>query len=193
MRAAFGAPIKAEDAEQWLVTRGTFTEFPDLWTGTSLSALTRISDANPQQKDYSWGTVKLVRWRSSDGIPLKGLLYKPENFDSTRQYPMVVYFYEQRSQNLHSYVPPNGRNVINSTHYISNGYLVFEPDIAYQTGYPGPSALKSIVPGVHALLARGFVDPKRLGIQGQSWGGYQTAYIITQTSLFAAAMTGARW
>lgn len=189
--AAFGTPLKAEDAEQWLVTRSTFVEFPDLWTGPSLAALTRVSDANPQQKDYAWGTVELVRWTSADGIPLKGLLFKPENFDSTRQYPMITYFYEQLSQNLHAYVPPNGRNVINPTHYVSNGYLVFEPDIAYQTGYPGPSALKSVVPGVQSLLARGFVDPKRLGIQGQSWGGYQTAYIITRTSLFAAAMAGA--
>ncbi len=189
--AGYGDPLKAAHADQWLVSKGTFVEFPDLWTGASLGSLTRISDANPQQKDVNWGTVELVRWTSSDGIPLKGLLFKPENFDSTRQYPLIAYFYEQLSQNLHNYVPPNGRNVINPTHYVSNGYLVFEPDIAYQAGYPGPSALKSVVPGVQSLLARGFVDPKRLGIQGQSWGGYQTAYIITQTSMFAAAMAGA--
>jgi dipeptidyl aminopeptidase/acylaminoacyl peptidase len=74
---------------------------------------------------------------------------------------------------------------------VSNGYLVFVPDIHYETGYPGPSALKSIVPGVEAIMARGYVDPKGLGIQGQSWGGYQTAYIITQSHLFSAAMAGA--
>ena len=189
--AAYGMPLKAEHADQWLLTKGTFVEFPDMWTGPSLTTLTRISDANPEQKDFSWGTVELVHWNSADGIPLKGLLYKPENFDSTKQYPLIAYFYEQLSQNLHNYIPPNGRNVINPTHYASNGYLVFEPDITYQNGYPGPSALKSVVPGVQSLIARGFVDPKRLGIQGQSWGGYQTAYIITQTNLFAAAMAGA--
>ncbi len=189
--AAFGDPIKAGKADQWLLTRGTFVEFPNLWTGPSLDALTRISDANPQQKDVNWGTVELVRWTSADGIPLKGLLFKPEDFDSTRKYPLIAYFYEQLSQNLNNYAPPNGRNVINPTHYASNGYLVFEPDIAYQTGYPGPSALKSVVPGVQSLIARGFVDPRRLGIQGQSWGGYQTSYIITQTGMFAAAMAGA--
>ena len=188
---AFGPPVKAENAEQWLLTRGTFVEFPNLWTGPSLSRLSRISDANPQQKEYNWGTVELVHWISTDGVPLKGLLYKPENFDSTRKYPLIAYFYEDLSQNLHAYVPPNGRNVINPTHYASNGYLVFEPDIDYQIGYPGPSAMKSIVPGVQMLLARGYVDPKRLGLQGQSWGGYQTAYLITQTNMFAAAMAGA--
>ncbi len=189
--AAYGVPLKAEDADVWMVTRGTFLEFPNLWVGPSLTQLSRISDANPQQKDFNWGTVELVRWVSSDGVPLKGLLYKPENFDSTRKYPLIAYFYESLSQNLHSYVPPNGRNVINPTHYASNGYLIFEPDISYQNGYPGPSAMKSIIPGVQMLLARGYVDPKRLGLQGQSWGGYQIAYMITQTSMFAAAMAGA--
>jgi dienelactone hydrolase len=189
--ASFGNLMKAADAEQYLVARGTFTEFPDLYTGSSLDKLTRISDANPQQKTVNWGTVELVRWNSADGVPLKGLLFKPENFDSTKKYPMVVYHYEQRSQNLHSYVPPNGRNVINPTHYASNGYLVFEPDIHYEEGYPGPSALKSIVPGVTSLMARGFVDSKRIGIQGQSWGGYQGLYMITQSKIFSAAVLGA--
>ncbi len=189
--AAFGNLIKAQDAEQYLVTKGTFVEFPNLYTGSSLRSLTKISDANPQQKDVNWGTVELVRWNSADGVPLKGLLFKPENFDSTKKYPMVVYHYEQLSQNLHSYAPPNGRNVINPTHYASNGYLVFEPDIHYEEGYPGPSALKSIVPGVTSLMARGYVDPKGIGIQGQSWGGYQGLYMITQTKIFSAAMLGA--
>ena len=188
---AFGTPIKAAKADVWMLTKSTFTQFPDLWVGPSLTELTRISDANPQQKDYNWGTAELVRWTNADGKPLKGILYKPENFDPTKKYPMISYFYEVLSNNLHSYVPPNGRNVINPTHYVSNGYLVFEPDIVYEDGYPGPSAYKSIVPGVQALLQRGYVDEKHLGLQGQSWGGYQTAFLITQTHLFAAAMAGA--
>jgi dipeptidyl aminopeptidase/acylaminoacyl peptidase len=188
---AYGMPARARHGDTYVVTRGTFTQFPDLYVGRSLASLTRVSDANPQQKEFKWGTVELVHWTSSDGVPLQGLLYKPAGFDSTKKYPMIAYFYEQLSQNLPQYVAPGGRNVINPTHYASNGYLVFEPDIHYETGYPGPSAMKSIVPGVQALLARGFVDPDGLGIQGQSWGGYQTAYIITQTPLFKAAMAGA--
>jgi dipeptidyl aminopeptidase/acylaminoacyl peptidase len=104
---------------------------------------------------------------------------------------MIAYFYEQLSQGLNSYIAPTGRNVINPTHYVSNGYLVFEPDIHYENGHPGPSAMKSIVPGVQSLLSRGYIDPKGLGLQGQSWGGYQTAYIITQSHMFSAAMAGA--
>ena len=188
---AFGTPLKADDADQYVLTKSTFTEFPDLYTGSSLTNLTKISDANPQQKNFKWGTVELVHWTSADGVPLQGLLYKPEDFDPHKKYPMITYFYEQFSNTLHNYVPPGGRNVINYTHYVSNGYLIFVPDIHYETGFPGASAMKSIVPGVEMLLARGYVDPKGLGIQGHSWGGYQTAFIITQTHLFSAAMAGA--
>ena len=188
---AYGTPTKAHNADVYMVTKSTFIEFPNLWVGPSLTSLTRISDANPWQKDYNWGTAELVTWLSLDGVPLQGILYKPENFDPAKKYPMVSYFYEDLSDGLHSYVPPNGRNVINATHYVSNGYLVFEPDIHYEIGYPGPSAVKSIVPGVQMLVARGYVDPKGLGLQGQSWGGYQTAYMITQTTMFSAAMAGA--
>ncbi len=188
---AWGTPLKAKNAEQYLVTKGTFVEFPNVYTGPSLTSLTRISDANPQQKDYNWATVELVRWISTDGFEQKGMLYKPENFDPSRKYPLIAYFYEQLSNGLHAYVPPTGRNVINPTHYASNGYLIFEPDIHYEVGYPGPSAMKSIVPGIQMLLQRGYVDGAHLGLQGQSCGGYQTLYMITQTHMFAAAMAGA--
>ncbi|HEV8446280.1 MAG TPA: prolyl oligopeptidase family serine peptidase [Gemmatimonadaceae bacterium] len=188
---AYGTPVKAANADEWMITKSTFTEFPNLWVGPSLTNLTKISDANPQQKDYNWGSAELVRWRSADGVELKGILYKPENFDPNKKYPLIAYFYEILSNNLYSYVPPTGRNVINPTHYVSNGYLVFEPDIVYETGFPGQSAVRSIVSGVESLERRGFVDEKHLGIQGQSWGGYQTAYTITQTHMFAAAMAGA--
>ena len=188
---AYGTPVKAANADVWMVTKSTFTQFPNLWVGPSLTNLTQISDANPQQKDYNWGTAELVRWTSADGTPLKGILYKPENFDPHKKYPLIAYFYEILSNNLHQYVAPTGRNVINPTHYVSNGYLVFEPDIVYETGHPGQSAVRAIVSGVQALEQRGYVDEKHLGIQGQSWGGYQTAYTITQTHMFAAAMAGA--
>jgi dipeptidyl aminopeptidase/acylaminoacyl peptidase len=104
---------------------------------------------------------------------------------------MITYYYERLSDNLFHYVPPGGRNIINPTHYVSNGYLIFEPDIPYEIGYPGPSAMKAIVSGVEALLTRPYVDRNALGIQGHSWGGYQTAYLVTQTHLFKAAMAGA--
>ncbi|HEX3158978.1 MAG TPA: prolyl oligopeptidase family serine peptidase [Gemmatimonadaceae bacterium] len=188
---AFGTPQRARDAEVYLLTQSTLREFPDLWVGPSLTSLARVSDANPQQQEYRWADVELVRWRSDEGVPLKGLLFKPDDFDPSKKYPMVVYFYEQLSDGLHNYAAPTGRNVINPVVYASKGYLVFFPDIAYRDGYPGQSALHSIVPGVLSLVARGFVDANAIGSAGQSWGGYQTAYMITQTPIFKAAMAGA--
>jgi dipeptidyl aminopeptidase/acylaminoacyl peptidase len=187
----YGTPQKAKNADVFMYTRSTAVEFPNLWVGPSLTDVHVISDANPWQKEYNWVTAELVSWTSNDGVQLQGILYKPENFDPTKKYPMVSYFYEDLSDGLYNYVPPTGRNVINPTHYASNGYLVFEPDIFYKEGYPGLSALNSIVPGVQMLISKGFVDPKALGLQGQSWGGYQTAYMITRSNMFAAAMAGA--
>ena len=187
----YGAPQRAKDADVFLLTQQTVAEFPDLWVGPSLTSLTKISNANPQQSEYRWASVELVKWRSMDGVELKGLLYKPEGFDPSKQYPMVTYFYESLSDGLHNYVVPAGRNVVNGQVYASLGYLVFMPDIAYTTGFPGRSALHSIVPGIQSLIARGIVDPKAIGTAGQSWGGYQTAWMITQTNLFKAAMAGA--
>ena len=182
---------KAKNAEQYLLTQSTYREFPDLWTGTSIASTTKISNANPQESQYPRGNVELVSWMNGDGIPLRGMLFKPENFDPSKQYPMVVYYYEKLSDGLHSYVAPSGRNVVNPLVYNSLGYLVFEPDIIYTDGQPGPSAAKAIIPGVQSLVAKGFVDPKRIGITGQSWGGYQSAYLITVTNMFAAAVPNA--
>lgn len=187
----FGAPQKARDAEQYLLTQSTYREFPDLWTGPSLASTTKISNANPQDSEYPRGTAELVSWLNADGKPLRGLLYKPEGFDASRQYPMVVYYYERLSDGLHNYQAPSGRNTVNPLVYNSLGYLVFMPDIVYTDGEPGPSAAKAIIPGVQSLIQKGFVDAKRIGITGQSWGGYQTAYLITVSNMFAAAVPNA--
>lgn len=187
----YGNPSKARKAEQYLFTQQTVSEFPDLWTGSSLANATKITNANPQQSEYKWPTVELVHWISSDGKPLKGLVYKPDDFDASKQYPMVVYYYEMLSDGLHNYNAPAGRNTVNPSVYTSLGYVVFFPDIVYEVGWPGPSAVKAVVPGVQSLIAKGYVNPKAIGIAGQSWGGYQSAYLITQTGMFAAAVPNA--
>jgi hypothetical protein len=182
---------KARKAEAYMMTQSTYREFPDLWVGNSIGDVAKVSNANPQEKEYPRGDVELVSWTSDDGVKLQGMLFKPEGFDPSRKYPMVSYYYEKLSDGLHNYVAPSGRNNINPLVYTSLGYLVFEPDVVYTMGYPGPSAYKCIVSGIQSLIQRGFVDPKRLGLNGQSWGGYETAYIVTQTNMFAAAVPNA--
>lgn len=184
---------KSEDTDRLAVRRQTFVEYPDLWlTDLSFSAPRKVSEANPQQKDYIWGKAELIHWISADGVALKGALIKPENFDAAKKYPMIVYFYERESDQLHVHrVPSPSASTINPTEYASNGYIVFIPDIPYTVGYPGESAEKAIISGTLEVVRRGYVDPKRIGIQGQSWGGYQVMHLITRTKLYAAAGAGA--
>jgi dipeptidyl aminopeptidase/acylaminoacyl peptidase len=193
MPRSFGFPRKAADADVVLFTRQSFEEFPDLWVAASdLGDMRKVSDANPQQAEYRWGTAELVHWSSTDGQPLDGILYKPEGFDPTKQYPMMVYFYEKMSNGLHNHRAPfPGGSSINISFYVSRGYVVFVPDIHYRVGYPGESALNCVVPGVLSVVADGFIDPARIGVQGHSWGGYQIAYLLTRTNIFAAAEAGA--
>ena len=189
----FSSPLKAEKADKIILTRSNFRESPDLYlTDMSMSKMERISDVNPQQKDYLWGTVELVSWLAMDGKPIDGLLYKPENFDTKKKYPLLSYFYERNSDNLHRYSPPTPpSSSVNISLYVSNGYVVFVPDIRYQVGYPGKSAYDCVVPGILNLIQQGYIDSSKIGIQGHSWGGYQVAYLVSRTKMFAAAESGA--
>jgi dipeptidyl aminopeptidase/acylaminoacyl peptidase len=188
----YNLPIKAKDADVYALTAQTFSKFPDLLiTDASFKNLKKISDANPQQSSLLWGTNEMINFQNTDGVPLQGILYKPEDFDPHKKYPMIVYLYEKLSQNLNHFVEPRPMDSINISYYVSNGYLVFTPDIVYTTGSPGQSALKCVLGGVNAVTARGFVDEKNIGIQGHSWGGYQIAYMVTQTTRFKAAEDGA--
>lgn len=183
----------SESSDKMLITKGRFDTYPNLWlTNTKFEGQQQWSDANPQQKDYIWGTSELVHWTSTDGVPLKGVLVKPENFDPGKKYPMIVYFYELSADQLHVHrVPSPSASTINPTMFASNGYLVFMPDIVYNVGFPGEGAEKCILPGVTQLISRGYVNPKAIGIQGQSWGGYQVMHLITRSNMFAAAGAGA--
>ncbi len=187
--------LKAKKADRLLWTKSTFKDYPNLWTSTlELKEQKQISDANPQQNNYAWGDVELVKWTSGDGEELQGLLYKPENFNPNRKYPMLVYFYERSTDRMHSHhVPQPNWSIINPSYCVSNDYLIFMPDITYhKVGYPGESAYSAIVTGTLAMADRySFIDKNKLGLQGQSWGGYQIAYLVTRTNLFACAMAGA--
>lgn len=157
------------------------------------TSIRKISNTNPQQSLYNWATVELISWKSYDKQTLQGLLYKPEDYDSTKSYPLMVYYYELYSDDLHNhYAPKPTASVIHPTEYASSGYLVFIPDIRYEVGHPAKSAYNAIMSGTDYLLKRyKSIDSTRMGLQGQSWGGYQTAQLITMTKRYKAAMAGA--
>ncbi len=185
--------LKAKQKDIILYQRMSYREFYDLWkTDANFSSPEKISDANPQTKDYKWGDIEIVKWTLPDGRTQKGILYKPEDLDESKKYPMIVYFYEKYTDRVHThYIPNPSRSVINFPLYNSNDYLVFIPDIDYKIGYPGKSCYDAVMSGTMALCERNYVDKDRVGIQGQSWGGYQVAYLVTQTDFFKAAMSGA--
>lgn len=187
----YSSPVKAKNKPVYIFTKESFIHSPDLYVGNLVNG-TRISNLNPQQALYNWGTDSLIKWKTFDGKSAEGILYKPENFDSSKHYPMIVYFYEIMSDRLNNYIPPAPTpSRLNISFFVSRGYLVFVPDIHYTIGHPGQSAYNYIISGVRSLLNHSWVDSTRLGIQGQSWGGYQTVYLITQTPLFKAAWAGA--
>jgi dipeptidyl aminopeptidase/acylaminoacyl peptidase len=183
---------KAKNAADFIYTKYSYQQSPDVYLSSDLKKETRLSAINPQQAQYNWGTAELVEWTTPKGYHSKGILYKPENFDPAKKYPLIAYFYEKLSDGLYNYIPPAPTpSRLPISFFVSNGYLVFAPDISYETGHPGASAVEFVNSGVEALKKNAWVDAAHIGIQGQSWGGYQVAYLITQTNMYAAAWAGA--
>ncbi|WP_231490777.1 prolyl oligopeptidase family serine peptidase [Pedobacter sp. Leaf170] len=184
--------LKAKDADVYIFDKGNYVESPNVYVTTDFKTETKLTNTNPQQQNYNWGTAELVKWTTPKGFESEGILYKPENFDPSKKYPMIVYFYEKLSDGLYSYqAPAPTPSRLNISFFVSNGYLVFAPDITYTTGHPGQSAVEFINSGVESLKKNTWVDGNKIGIQGQSWGGYQVAYLITQNDMYAAAWAGA--
>ncbi len=151
-----------------------------------------LYQSNPQQKNYQWGFSKLITYENSKRKVLHGALFYPVGFYADKSYPMVVYIYERLSDFYNQYVNPSllngeGFNISNLT---AQGYFVLLPDIAYEEGKTGQSALDCVTAAVDEVLANESVDPKRLGLFGHSFGGYETNFIITQTNRFATAISG---
>lgn len=184
----------AKDGDYLLWRKGDFISYPELYySKPDFSESKKLTVTNPQQAQYIWGTSELVEWESFNKDSLQGILCKPENFDPTKKYPMVVYFYETRSDLVNRYNAPAAiKSVVNWSYMVSNGYLVFIPDVKFRTGQPGESAYDAIVSGVHALsMKHDYIDKDRIGLNGHSWGGYQAAYLLTKTNMFKAAVAGA--
>lgn len=190
--SGFNSLFKAKDAAMYGYLKGSYQESYNLYLTKNLIDATKITNTNPQQSQYNWGTSELVEWTTPNGYKSTGVLFKPENFDANKKYPMIVYFYEKVSDNLHRYeAPAPTPSRLNIPFYVSNEYLVFTPDISYIDGHPGKSAEEYINSGVEYLKKNAWVNGDKIAIQGQSWGGYQVAHLITVTDMYAAAWSGA--
>lgn len=184
---------KAKNTDDVIYTMETFQQYPDIHYSTlAFKKSVQLTHGDKQQEGFIWGTAELVSWISLDGRPLEGVVYKPANFDPNKKYPMMVNFYERNSETLYNYrMPEPHRSTIDYHLYNSNEYVIFNPDIRYVDGYPGESCYNCLMPGITMMIAKGYIDEKRIGAQGHSWGGYQVAYLATRTNLFSAIESGA--
>ncbi len=190
--ASIGRLQKAKEADVVLFTKQTFADFPDYYTSDlSFKKIARQTDANPQQTEYLWGERILVDYNNKHGDKLQATLTLPANYEQGKQYPMLVYFYEKMSQRHHSYSMPTYDDRPHMSTYASNGYLVLMPDINYTEGNPGWNALDCITAAVQKVIDQGYADLEKIGLQGHSWGGYQSSFILTQSDMFACVVTGA--
>ncbi|MGV3710833.1 MAG: prolyl oligopeptidase family serine peptidase [Gemmatimonas sp.] len=187
-----GGIIKADSADRVIFTQQTFKEFPDYWVAsTKLDAPKKVTDANPFLKEYAWGSKVLFNYKNSRGKALQGTLTLPANYEPGKKYPMVVYHYEIMSNTHHTFSQPVYDDRPQMSTYASNGYIVMQPDIVYEIGKPGTSALDCVTAAVKRVIELGYADPAHIGLQGHSWGGYESSFIVTQTDMFKAVVTGA--
>ncbi|SFC70977.1 Prolyl oligopeptidase family protein [Parapedobacter composti] len=188
----YGQVKRAQQSGIYSYTKENYTSPPDLYVSPDFAKETQLSSINPQQQHYNWGTAELIQWTTPNGHAAQGIIYKPEDFNPNKKYPVIAYFYERLSDGLHSYIPPAPTpSRLNISFFVSNGYVVFAPDIHYEIGYPGRSAEEYVNSGMETLKQQPWVNGDKLGIQGQSWGGYQVAHLITRTTMYAAAWAGA--
>ncbi|HEV8215036.1 MAG TPA: prolyl oligopeptidase family serine peptidase, partial [Gemmatimonadaceae bacterium] len=194
---------KAKDADTYVFTKQTAIDFPNYYvtngdlvnpssSTAAIKAARQLTDANSQQKEFAWTSgVKLINYTSAKGDKLQGALYLPANYEPGKKYPLLVTIYEKRSNLANSYVIPSETSTPNRAIYTSRGYAVLDPDIVYRVNDPGMSAVWCVIPAVKAALATGMIDSTNVGLWGHSWGGYQTAFLVTQTNIFKAAIAGA--
>jgi dienelactone hydrolase len=183
----FSPPVKAKKANVYIVSRMNAKEAPNYFITNNFKTFKALSKIYPE-REYNWYTTELHTWTSFDGKVLQGILYKPDNFDPDKKYPVVFNYYDRKSDNLNVYLKPQCENCnINISTYTSNGYLVFTPDIVYKIGDPMQGTYDAVVSAAKYISSLPYVNPAKMGIQGCSWGGLQTNYLVTHTNLFAAA------
>lgn len=184
---------RSKDADTIVFSKERFDLFPDLYTASYQTPQNAVkqTDLDKQRQAFNWSQAELVHWTNGDGKPLDGVLIKPTNYQAGERYPVLVYYYRFMTDRLHAFPQMKVNHRPNFAWYVNNGYAVFLPDIRFDIGYPGASSVQALTSGVQKLIEMGVADANAIGLQGHSWSGYQTAFAITQTKMFKAAVAGA--
>jgi dipeptidyl aminopeptidase/acylaminoacyl peptidase len=182
-------PIKAKYANVYLVSRKSFDSQLNYYVTSDFKSYKAISNVPSQSDSFNWAKPELIEWQTFDGSQSQGILYKPSNFDSTKKYPIIFHYYESKSEKLNDFLSADlSYGDINIPYFVSNGYLVFTPDIHFAIGKTGESIYNSVESAANYLAKFPFIDSTRMGIQGFSFGGYETYYLVTHSNRFAAAV-----
>ncbi len=188
----FGSPQKAKNANRYMYTIQTFQDFPNYYVSDGrFSNPVKITNANPQQAEYKWGHSILFDYTNNDGVQLQGWLGIPEDYREGQRLPMLVNFYEKNSQNLHRYPTPRYAGSPNFGGYLSNGYLVMQPDVHFRTRTSHSDMLECVEAAVTKVIEMGYADPDRITVHGHSFSGQGSAYIATHSDMFRAIVYGA--
>ena len=185
-------PVKAKDAEVYLVKRMSASSAPNVFLTRDFKTYSQLSDVQPQ-RGYNWMTSELHHYKMDNGQTGAGILYKPENFDPAQKYPVIFHYYQARSAEVYNFQYPDfATKQFNISWYVSHGYLVFVPDIINdKPGYIGQTVVNSVGSAAKYLSGFSFVDASKMGIQGHSFGGYETNLLVAKTHIFAAAQSSA--
>jgi len=184
---------RARDAEVFTYVAQSYEKSPQLYVARGgVSDSEQLSRMNDFLAGYAWGKQELLDYVNSVGDTLQMMLTYPVNYDPTKKYPMVVYYYEKLSQGYQQFIVPTERAMYNTTIFSQAGYFVLRPDVRFRPRDPGFSGLDCVTSAVRTVLATGMVDSARVGNMGHSWGGYQSAfYAVHAPGMFAATIAGA--
>jgi dipeptidyl aminopeptidase/acylaminoacyl peptidase len=145
----------------------------------SLASPRRIMDANPHLARKPLSSTELISYLDADGRNQYGVLHYPVGYQRGTRYPTVFLIYE-------TYFDDSWDVVANLL--AARGYAVVKPSVSFEIGYPSEAWLKGVTAAANAVIQMGVADSARLGVQGQSYGGYATNLLITQTNRFKAAI-----
>jgi dipeptidyl aminopeptidase/acylaminoacyl peptidase len=156
-----------------------------------LNGAKQVTRTNPFMADYAWGKSVVIDYKTAAGQPRQAALFYPAGYEAGKTYPMIVYMYEKLSDGVHDFSVPSERDYYNAASFITQGYVYLQPDIVFRKRDPGLSVVESVVPAVQKVVQMGIADPKKVGTLGHSWGGFDSAFLATNTTTFAASVAGA--
>ncbi len=191
----FGRIRKAKKADMLLYTVETYRDFPDYFVSDiSFTEPRRVTEAIPFQSQYKWGYRILFEFQNKNGVRLQGTLAIPDDYKEGSRLPMIINFYDKKSQEMHYYYSPqylisyrsgNIGPVSEFGAFNSNGYLVMQLDVHFNTGTTHDDMLDCVTAATRKVIEMGYADPDRIALCGGSFSGGGSAFIATKSDMFA--------